>query len=79
MLAVPACYRYWHDALNQSWVNFGPLSVMPAHIQRGAKHNTLTNTGLLLAQRRGQWAIISPALGQRLMFDCLPDRKRWTD
>ena len=27
MLAVPAFWRYWHDALNQSWVNVGLLSV----------------------------------------------------
>ena len=54
----PALYtmaRYWtnarysrlyrlcqHDALNQSWVNDGPPSVMLAHIQRDAKQNTVT-------------------------------------
>ena len=36
------------------------------------------NTGLLLAQCRRQWTNISPALGQRLVFDRLQDRKRWT-
>ena len=42
MLPVPACWRYGHDALNQSWVNVSPLSVMLAHIQGGAKHDTVT-------------------------------------
>ena len=36
MLEVPACWRYGHDALNQSWVNVGPPSVKLAHIQRDA-------------------------------------------
>ena len=34
---VPACWRYGHDALNQSWVNVGPPSVTLAHIQCGVK------------------------------------------
>ena len=42
MLAVPACWRYWHDALNQSWVHVVWPSVMLAHIQRGAKNDTVT-------------------------------------
>ena len=42
LVEVPACWRYGHDALNQSWVNVGPLSVMLALIQRGAKHDTIT-------------------------------------
>ena len=42
MLAVPACWLYRHDALNQSWGDVGPQSVMLAHIQRGAKHDTVT-------------------------------------
>ena len=33
----------------------------------------------MLAQRRRWWANISPALGQRLVFDHLPDRKRWIE
>ena len=36
MLAVPT------HALNQSWVNVGLPSVMLAHIQRRAKHDTVT-------------------------------------
>ena len=31
----------------------------------------------MLAQRRTWWAIISPALGQRLVFDRLYDRNEW--
>ena len=31
-----------HDALNQSWVNVGPPSVTLVHIQRGFKHDTVT-------------------------------------
>ena len=42
MLAVPACWRYRHDALNQGWVNVGPPSVTLAHIQHGTKHDTVT-------------------------------------
>ena len=42
ILSVPACWQYGHDALNQSWVNVGPQSVTSAYIQRGAKHNTVT-------------------------------------
>ena len=42
MLPVTACWQYGHDALNQSWVNVGQPSVTLAHIQRGAKHNTVT-------------------------------------
>ena len=37
MLPVPACWRYGHDALNQSWVNVGPPSVTLGIIQRGAQ------------------------------------------
>ena len=33
-----SCWWYRHDNLNQSWVDVGPLSVMLAQIQRGAKH-----------------------------------------
>ena len=33
-LPVPVCWRYGHDALNQSWVIVGPQSVTLAHIQR---------------------------------------------
>ena len=40
MLAVPTCWRYWHNALNQA--NVGPSSVTPTHIKRGAKHDTVT-------------------------------------
>ena len=42
MRPVPACWRYWHDALNQIWVNVGSPSVTLAHIKRGAKHDTVT-------------------------------------
>ena len=56
-----------------------PPSVMLAHIQRGAKHDTVPNTGLMLGQRRRRWANISPALGQRLVFDRLQDRNRWRE
>ena len=56
---------------------------MLAHIQRGAKHDTVTQyTGLMLAQRRIRWANISPALGQGLVFDHTEDsqhRLRSTD
>ena len=38
MLAVG---YYRHAALNQSWVDVGPPSVTLAHIQPGAKHDTL--------------------------------------
>ena len=41
-LVSTSCWRSRHDALNQSWVNVGPPSVTLAHIQRGAKHDTLT-------------------------------------
>ena len=44
MLQVPACWWYGHDALNQSWVNVGRPSVTLAHIQSGAKHNTVMVT-----------------------------------
>ena len=33
----------------------------------------------MLAQRRRRLANISPALGQRLVFDRLYDRKRWRE
>ena len=33
----------------------------------------------MLAQCRRRWANISPALGQRLVFDHLLDRKRWIE
>ena len=52
---------------------------MLAHIQRVAKHNTVTQYWANLAQRREQWANISPALNQRLVFDRLHDRKPWID
>ena len=41
----PSQYFSWHhrlDALNQSWINVGPPSVTLAHIQRGAKHDMVT-------------------------------------
>ena len=86
ILLVPACWWHstgGHNALNQSWVNVGPPSVMLAHIQRGAKHDTVTQyTGLMLAQRHIRWANISPALGQCLVFDHTEDsqhRLRSTD
>ena len=66
-----SCLRYQHDSWNQSWVNVGPPSVTLAHIQRGAKHDTVINTGLMLGQRRRRWANISSALSQRLVFDRL--------
>ena len=57
-----------------------------AHIQRGAKQDTVPNTGLMLAQCHRRWANISTALGQCLVFAgetplrrCLNDRNRWTD
>ena len=38
------------DALNKSWVNVGPPSVTLAHMQRGVKHDMVTqywaNVGL---------------------------------
>ena len=52
MLPVPACWRYGHDALNQSWVDVGPPYVTLAHIQRGAKHDTVTQ----------YWANVASAL-----------------
>ena len=42
MLAVPACWRYRHDALSLSWVIVGLPSVTLVNIQRGAKHDTVT-------------------------------------
>ena len=42
VLVSTSCWRYRHDALNQSWVNVSPPSVTLAHIQRGAKHKTVT-------------------------------------
>ena len=42
MIALPTCWRYRYDALNQSWVNVGLPSVTLAHIQRGVKHDTVT-------------------------------------
>ena len=40
VLVSTSCWRYRHDALNQSWVNVGLPSVTLAHIQRGAKQDT---------------------------------------
>ena len=49
-LVSASWWRLRHDALNQSWVNVGPNSAMLAHIQRGAKYDTVTqywaNVGL---------------------------------
>ena len=70
MLRVPACWRFGHDALNQSW---GP-SVTLAHIQCGAKHITVTRYWAN-GERQRRWANISPALGQHLAFDRQHDRK----
>ena len=39
----------------------------------------LPNTGLMLDQRRRQWANISLTLGQRLVFDRMQDRKHWSE
>ena len=47
---------------------------MLAHCQ--TQHGN-PNTGLMLVERRGQWANIGPALGQRIVFDRLHDRKLW--
>ena len=33
----------------------------------------------MLTQRPRRWANFSPVLGQRLVFDSLHDRKRWTE
>ena len=59
MLAVLPYYR--QDALNQSWVNVGP-SVTLAHIQRGAKHDTVTqywaNVGSALQTVCQHWTSI---------------------
>ena len=74
-LVSTSCWRYQHDALNQSWGNVGPLSVTPAHIQRGAKHDTVTQYWANVGSVSRRWANISPTLGQRLVFDCLHDRK----
>ena len=41
-LGSTSCWRYWCDALSQSWGNVGPPSVTLDHIQRGAKHHTVT-------------------------------------
>ena len=41
-LVSTSCWWYQLDALNQSWVNVGPPCVMPDHIRRAAKHNTVT-------------------------------------
>ena len=74
-----------HDTFKQSWVTVGPPSVMLAHIQRVAKHDTVTTYYcLMLAQRCRRWANISPALCERLVFDGaaslrLHDRNRCTD
>ena len=35
-------YIYRHDAFHQSWVIVGPPSVTLAHIQRGTKHDMVT-------------------------------------
>ena len=74
-----------HDTFKQSWVTVGPPSVTLAHIQRVAKHDTVTTYYcLMLAQRCRRWANISPALCECLVFDGaaslrLHDRNRWTD
>ena len=39
VLARTSCWRYRHDALNQSWVNVGQPSVTLALSQRGAQHD----------------------------------------
>ena len=39
---VPAYWRYGDNALNQNWVNVGPLSVTLANTQRDVKHDTVT-------------------------------------
>ena len=58
-LVSTSCWRSRHDALSQSWVNVDPPSETLAHIQRGAKHDTLTQ--YWASQRRRQWANNSPA------------------
>ena len=47
--------------------NVGPPSMTLAHIQRGVKHDTVTQ----------YWANVNnnPVLGQRLVFDRLLDRR----
>ena len=42
-----------------------------AHIQPGAKHDTVTQYWANLGQRRRRWASIRPALGERVVFDHL--------
>ena len=49
---------------------------MLAHIQRGVKHDTVTQYWANIAERRRRWANNSPALSQRLVFDRLQDRQR---
>ena len=50
----------------QRWLNEGAV--------RPSKHDTLTQSWLMLAQRRRRWVNISPALGQRVGFS----RRQWT-
>ena len=77
ILSVPACWRYRHDALNQSWVIVGPPSVTLAHIQHGARHGTVTRYWANVGWASQMVGNYSPALGQRLVFDHLHDRKSW--
>ena len=58
--------------VDQCWSIFDPLSATLA--QHQTRHGN-PNTGLKLAQRRKRWANIIPALGQRLVFDRLQNRK----
>ena len=50
----------------QRWLNEGAV--------RPSKHDTLTQSWLMLAQRRRRWVKISPALGQRVGFS----GRQWT-
>ena len=83
-LLSTSCWRYRHDALNQSWVDVGPPSVTLAHIQCGAKQKTVTQYWANVGSMSRRWVNISPALGQRLVFagaacDCTIETAGQTD
>ena len=49
-LVNTSCWRYRHEALNRGWFNNGRPSVTLAHIQCGAKHDSVIEGGPKLAQ-----------------------------
>ena len=60
-----------HDALNHSRVNVGRRLRCSPKFSVAPNTPRSPHTGLMLVQRRGRWASISPAFGQRLVFDHL--------